>query len=86
MTPISFGTGKCDPKAWFYFTEDELTPGAVRLNNFGAVFNLRGDDGATTGGLAVDTNLGWKGETKYVATVPQFFGVGRIHTNTMTCL
>jgi arylsulfatase len=23
--------------------------------------------------LAVDTNLGWKGETKYVATIPQTF-------------
>ena len=26
-----------------------------------------------TGGLAVDTNLGWKGAEKYVATVPQVF-------------
>ena len=33
----------------------------------------RGDDGAHTGGLAVDTNLGWKGAEKYVATVPQVF-------------
>ena len=30
-------------------------------------------DGATTGGLAVDSNLGWKGPDKYVATVPQVF-------------
>ncbi len=37
------------------------------------MFNLRGDDGADTGGLAVDTNLGWKGAKKYVATVPQVF-------------
>jgi arylsulfatase len=37
------------------------------------VYNLRGDDGAATGGLAVDTNLGWKGADKYVATVPQVF-------------
>src|SRR5690606_21754558 len=37
------------------------------------VFNLRGDDGQATGGLAVDTNLGWKGAEKYVATVPQVF-------------
>ncbi len=37
------------------------------------MFNLRGDDGAVTGGLAVDTNQGWKGPTKYVATVPQVF-------------
>jgi hypothetical protein len=26
-----------------------------------------------TGGLAVDSNLGWKGAEKYVATVPQVF-------------
>ena len=37
------------------------------------MFNLRGDDGQPTGGLAVDTNLGWKGAEKYVATVPQVF-------------
>ena len=37
------------------------------------MFNIRGDDGAATGGLAVDTNLGWKGAEKYVATVPQVF-------------
>jgi hypothetical protein len=43
------------------------------VNNYKAVFNLRGDDGAATGGLAVDTNLGWKGASKYVATVPQLF-------------
>ena len=73
MTPSLTGTGKSARKAWFYFTEDELTPGACRLNNFKAVFNLRGDDGAKTGGLAVDTNLGWKGPNSYVATVPQIF-------------
>ena len=44
-----------------------------RVGNYKAVFNLRGDDGATTGGLAVDTNLGWKGAESYVATVPQVF-------------
>jgi len=37
------------------------------------VFNLRGDDGQATGALAVDSNLGWKGADKYVATVPQVF-------------
>jgi arylsulfatase len=50
-----------------------LTPGAARAGNYKAVFNLRGDDGASTGGLAVDSNLGWKGAEKYVATVPQVF-------------
>ena len=73
MTPALFGTGKCERKSWFYFTENELTPGAVRVNNYKAVFNLRGDDGATTGCLAVDSNLGWKGAESYVAVVPQMF-------------
>jgi arylsulfatase len=73
MTPILFGTGKSERKSWFYFTENELTPGAARVGNYKAVFNLRGDDGQATGGLAVDTNLGWKGAEKYVAVVPQVF-------------
>jgi arylsulfatase A-like enzyme len=73
MTPVWTGTGKSKRNWWFYFTEDELSPGAVRVNQFKYVFNLRGDDGADTGGLAVDTNLGWKGASKYVATVPQVF-------------
>ena len=61
MSPVLFGTGKCARNSWFYFTENELSPGAARVGNYKAVFNLRGDDGATTGGLAVDSNLGWKG-------------------------
>jgi arylsulfatase len=73
MSPILFGTGKSARTSWFYFTENELSPGAARVGNYKAVFNLRGDDGAPTGGLAVDSNLGWKGPTKYVATVPQVF-------------
>jgi len=73
MSPVLFGTGKSARKAWFYFTENELTPGAARVGNYKAVFNLRGDDGQPTGGLAVDANLGWKGPDKYVATVPQIF-------------
>jgi arylsulfatase A-like enzyme len=73
MTPVLLGTGKSARKNWFYFTEDELSPGAARVGNYKAVFNLRGDDGSSTGGLAVDTNLGWKGPSKYVATVPQIF-------------
>ncbi|PSH64352.1 arylsulfatase [Phyllobacterium brassicacearum] len=73
MSPILLGTGKSARKSWFYFTENELSPGAIRVNNYKFVFNLRGDDGAQTGGLAVDSNLGWKGAEKYVATVPQVF-------------
>ena len=73
ITPVLFGTGKSPRNSWFYFTENELTPGAARVGNYKAVFNLRGDDGASTGGLAVDSNQGWKGPEKYVATVPQVF-------------
>jgi arylsulfatase A-like enzyme len=73
MSPILLGTGKSERTSWFYFTENELSPGAARVGNYKAVFNLRGDDGANTGGLAVDTNLGWKGPSSYVATVPQVF-------------
>jgi arylsulfatase A-like enzyme len=71
MSPVLFGTGKSARTNWFYFTENELTPGAARVGNYKAVFNLRGDDGASTGGLAVDSNQGWKGPDKYVATIPQ---------------
>jgi len=73
MSPVLFGKGKSARNAWFYFTENELTPGAVRISNYKIVFNLRGDNGAPTGGLSVDTNLGWKGAEKYIATVPQIF-------------
>ena len=61
LSPVLFGTGKSPRKEWFYFTENELSPGAARVGNYKAVFNLRGDNGQPTGGLAVDTNLGWKG-------------------------
>jgi arylsulfatase len=73
MTPVWTGSGESQRNSWFYFTENELSPGALRVGNFKYVFNLRGDDGAQTGGLAVDTNLGWKGPESYVATAPQVF-------------
>ena len=73
MSPLLFGTGKCARKNWYYFTEDELSPGAIRVGRWKAVFNLRGDDGAATGSKSADTNLGWKGPSKYIATVPQIF-------------
>jgi len=73
MSPVLFGTGKSARKSWFYFTENELTPGAARVGNYKAVFNFRGDNGQPTGGLAVDSNLGWKGPEKYVGVVPQIF-------------
>jgi arylsulfatase A-like enzyme len=75
MSPLLFGTGKCAREVWYYFTENELLPGALRWHEYKFQFNLRGDDGASTGGLAVDANLGWKGASKYVATVPQIFNL-----------
>jgi arylsulfatase A-like enzyme len=73
MSPVLFGKGKSKREDWFYFTENELSPGAFRWHQFKFVFNLRGDDGQATGGLAVDSNLGWKGAEKYVAVTPQIF-------------
>lgn len=73
MLPVWTGEGEPQRKSWFFFTENELTPGAARVGNYKAVFNLRGDNGAQTGGLAVDTNLGWKGPEMYAAMVPQVF-------------
>ena len=34
MSPLLFGTGKSERRSWFYFTENELSPGAVRVNNY----------------------------------------------------
>jgi len=73
LSPVLFGTGKSPRNTWYYFTELDLTPGAVRVNNYKAVFDQRGDDGQPTGGLAVDSNLGWKGPSKIFAIVPQIF-------------
>ena len=73
LSPVFFGTGPCPRDTWDYFTENELLPGAVRLHQYKFVFNLRGDGGQATGGLAVDSNLGWKGPESYVAVTPQIF-------------
>ena len=73
ISPVLFGTGKDPRDTWDYFTENELLPGAVRYHQIKFVFNLRGGDGQPTGGLAVDSNLGWKGPESYVATCPQIF-------------
>ena len=47
----------------------------MRYHQYKFQFNLRGGDGQATGGLAVDSNLGWKGPESYVATVPQIFNL-----------
>ncbi len=71
--PVMMGQEKQVREKWFYFTEQELAPGAIREGRFKFVFNLRGDDGAYTGGLSVSTNRGWKGPASYVATVPEIY-------------
>ena len=47
-------TGSTSPRT-------SLPPAPCASADYKAVFNLRGDDGVKTGGLAVDSNLGWKG-------------------------
>jgi arylsulfatase len=64
LTPILLSTGKSKRTFWIYQTEDELSPGAVRLGKFKAVFNLRGDYPP----FAQEDHSGWRGESKYVAT------------------
>ena len=67
-----FGTGKDPRTSWFYFTENELTPGAARGQLQGHLQPARrrwASHGRSCGG----PNLGWKGAEKYVATVPQVF-------------
>ena len=73
ISPVLFGTGPDPRETWCYFTENELMPGAVRYHNYKFLFNIRGDNGQATGGLSVDSNLGWKGPERYVATVPQVY-------------
>jgi hypothetical protein len=40
MSPVLFDTGKSARESWYYFTEDELSPGAFRWHNWKFVFNL----------------------------------------------
>jgi arylsulfatase A-like enzyme len=73
MTPLITGKDGWKRKDWFYFTEDELSPGAIRSGKWKAVFNLRGDNGAMAGSDAPGSQLGWRGASKYVATVPAVY-------------
>ncbi len=71
--PVMMGQKESVRDTWYYFTEEELAPGAIRTGRFKMNWNLRGDDGQATGSKSVDTNLGWKGLRKYVGAVPQVF-------------
>lgn len=73
MTPLFRGEEGWKRNKWFYFTEMELSPGAIRVGKWKAVFNLRGDNGAMAGSEAPAPELGWRGAEKYVATVPAVY-------------
>jgi arylsulfatase len=73
MSPILFGEGTWERDSWYYFTERELAPGAIRVGRFKFVFNMRGDNGAQPGAPDSAPQLGWVGAEKYVATVPQIY-------------
>lgn len=75
MAPLLFGEGDWTRNSWFYFTEQELSPGAIRIGPWKAVFNLRGDNGAQAGSDAPGSQLGWRGVPKYVATMPAVYNL-----------
>jgi len=75
MSNVLFKKGTPLRDKWFYFTEAELSPGAVRIGKFKAVFNTRGDNGAIAGSDAPGQQLGWRGDESYVATVPAIYNL-----------
>ena len=73
MSPILLGTGESERDSWYYFTERELAPGAIRVGRLKFVFNMRGDNGAMPGAPSSAPQLGWVGAEEYVATVPEIY-------------
>ena len=73
MSNVLFDEGDPLRTEWFYFTETELSPGAVRVGKYKAVYNLRGDNGGMAGSDMPGQELGWRGAEKYVATVPAIY-------------
>lgn len=73
MSNVLFKEGDPLRDKWFYFTESELSPGAVRYGKWKAVFNTRGDNGAMAGSDMPGQQLGWRGSEQYVATVPAIY-------------
>ena len=73
MSNVLFNEGKPLRDNWFYFTEAELAPGAVRVGRWKAVFNTRGDNGAMAGSDMPGQQLGWRGDESYIATVPAIY-------------
>ena len=73
MSNILFDEGTPLRRKWFYFTESELSPGAIRVDRWKAVFNTRGDNGAIAGSDMPGQQLGWRGNEAYIATVPAIY-------------
>ncbi|MFB3390064.1 hypothetical protein [Flavobacterium sp. LAR06] len=69
MANVLFQKGTPRRDRWLYFTELELSPGAVRVGHFMVVFNTRGNKGAQAGSDSPGQQLGWRGDKTYVATV-----------------
>ena len=84
MSPVLFGTGKSARDNWFYFTENELSPGAARVGHYKAVFNLRGDDGQQLGGwLSIPTSAGRARKNMWLQCL-RFLTFGRTRRSAMT--
>lgn len=75
MSNVLFNEGKPLRDRWFYFTEAELSPGAVRVGKWKAVYNTRGDNGALAGSDMPGQQLGWRGDETYIATVPAVYNL-----------
>ena len=73
MSNILFDEGEPLRNKWYYFTEAELAPGAIRYGKWKAVYNTRGDNGAQAGSDAPGQQLGWRGDETYIATVPAIY-------------
>ena len=74
MSPVLFGTGKSQRDSLVLLhgeRADARAPCASATTRSSST--CAATTAQQTGGLAVDTNLGWKGAEKYVATVPQVF-------------
>ena len=83
MSPVLFGKGKSERTAWFYFTENELSPARFAS----ATTRPCSTCAATTGadrwpGRGQQSRL--EGAEKYVATVPQIFDLWRTRRSATT--
>ena len=58
QTALLTGEGPSTRDHWFYMTETELIPGAVRLGKWKAIWNIR---------------TGWRGAAEYTNIVPELF-------------